>query len=86
MILCADMAEDGAALELRCRACNRVLIWPGRFLVQRFGGEASVAALAARLRCTRDGMVPDACIVLPVEAASREALRRGLPVHATRRP
>ena len=57
---------------------------PGVLLVLRYGVNMTLAALLARMRCERDGMVPDARIVLGSTEAGREAFRRKLPIHRPR--
>ncbi|MGP3699174.1 hypothetical protein [Rhodobacter sp. NSM] len=77
-----DLAHERATLMLRCRQCGRVVHLHGDLLVKRFGGTTALSQLLARLRCEKDGMLPDAVIVLDSLDASREAMGRpGVSIH-----
>ena len=76
-----DLADDNASLHVRCRQCGRSYLLPGKLLVQRYGANTLLIGLLSRMRCERDGMPPDARILLELNDVNHEAMRRGLCVH-----
>ena len=67
-----DLDDDDAELQLRCRQCGKRVTYPGKYLVRRFGAWMTVTALVARMRCTKDRMVPEVRIVLrSIDASTR---------------
>ena len=77
----SDLADDEASLHVRCRQCGRSMLHPGKLLAERHGASTPLLALLSRLRCERDGMVPDARILLELNEVNREALRRKIGAH-----
>ena len=61
------------------RDCRKVVQMPPQIVRRRF---PPTMAFIARLRCSRDGMIPDVRLVLLRSEVDREALRRRLTLHA----
>lgn len=85
-ILLRDLVEANATLVVRCRQCGKTVYMAIKEMVAHEGADAKVMDLVLRMRCSEDGMVPDAWIELDDTAANHEAKRRGgLPSHSARR-
>jgi hypothetical protein len=83
-IRCGDLADDDAGLEVYCRQCGRIVRFPGRMLAKVHGRRTPLWEVIQRLRCARDGMVPDVRVVFDQPEVAREALGRRLGVHPPR--
>lgn len=84
-ILLRDLIEARATLVVRCRQCAKTVYLAIKEMVASEGADANVMDLVRRMRCSEDGMRPDAWIELDDTATSHEAKRRGLPSHPARR-
>jgi hypothetical protein len=81
-ITTTDLAAAAAELQLYCRQCGRIVVLHPVALVRRHGPHADVVEIVRRLRCARDGMMPDAAIVFDPTIVNREAARRRINQHA----
>jgi hypothetical protein len=80
-ITAGDLVAIHAQVHLFCRQCGKIVVLNPGFLAKQCGPSASVSDLVRRMRCEKDGMMPDAAIVLDNAEVGREAARRKLRIH-----
>jgi hypothetical protein len=80
-LLLRDITDAGLILELRCRECREVVQLPPQIVRRRCPPNMAFMVFVDRLRCARDGMIPDVRLVLLRPEVDREAMLRRLPVH-----
>jgi hypothetical protein len=80
-LLLRDITDAGLILELCCRECRKVAQMPPQIDRRRFPPNMAFMVFADRLRCARNGMIPEMRLLLLRPEIDREAMRRRLPVH-----